>query len=206
MKTRLNLLSLVLLLIFGLHIGNSMLRGSNRAQRDLENSQIELNHSSWLELDTHHPIVIDSIFNEKRNVWMPVQTETVTLFIPDRGSLSYLFSDFMFLFVSLFFLLILMVCFYKVIKSVKDAIFFDRKNIKRLRLIGICFLALWIAINIRSLVMSWTFSALFENTVYSLKLEGLQDPSFLIYAFIAFLVAEIFAIGLRLKEEQDLTI
>lgn len=212
MKTRLNIISLLILLVFGIHIGYAVYRGFENANKSMkkydENSSVEQRSSSLVTLNTHNPIVIDSIFNEKTGSWLPVQTEKVAVPVPIAryDNLLNIWSDCVFVFVVLFGLPTLLICFYKVIRSVNAVVIFDKKNISRLRIIGLTFLALWVAVNMRNLVMSWDLFTLLANTTYSLERGGLSNLSFLIYGLISFLSAEVLAIGLRLKEEQDLTI
>jgi|GEM_PF-4684035 len=210
MKTRLTILSCLLLLVFGFHVGYSVFHGFNYAQRKMtgyeQDSFVEKNSSSLIKLNTHNPIVIDSVFDVKQDVWTPVQSKTATVSIPVEYSMPEILCNLIFVLVSLVSLPILIIYLYKVINSVLATIIFDKKNIARLRIIGFSFLALWLVINMRSLIMSWELSALLKNTNYSIERGGLENLSFLVYALISLLIAEILAMGLRLKEEQDLTI
>lgn len=99
-----------------------------------------------------------------------------------------------------------LVYFFKLIRHINRGIIFDWANVKLLRRLG------W------SLIM--TFAGYFGSTAsanYGLaqqvSLNGcdfstavlFSDPT-LVLGFVSLLVAEIFAIGLKMKEEQDLTI
>lgn len=210
MKNKLNILSLMLLCVFGLHIGYAVLNGVSYAKKSIEDyDETEHQHTghstiSTVTLNRYDPVVIDSVFNEKKGIWLPVQTERVAVVIED--GLSGLLTNLLFVVVSLFTIPTLIICFYKIIKSVKNAVVFDRKNISRFRIMGLSFFALWFVFNLHNFVISWDLFSILNETEYSLVRGGLRDISILVYALISFLSAEILAVGLRLKEEQDLTI
>lgn len=96
--------------------------------------------------------------------------------------------------------------FFKLIRNINRGDIFSWKNVKFLRKLGWSLILLFIC----------TFSTIMIGNYEAaqvLTLEGCEysntfafsDPSFIL-GFIALLVAEVFAVGLKLKEEQDLTI
>ena len=86
--------------------------------------------------------------------------------------------------------------FAKMIRNIHRNIIFDWANVKRLRRLGI------------SLILSFCCSTAIiaiNNYLVSQVISLKSDPTLLI-GFTALLFAEIFAIGLKMKEENDLTI
>ena len=96
--------------------------------------------------------------------------------------------------------------FAKMIRNIHRNIIFDWANVKRLRRLGIslilsfCCSTAIIAIN--NYLVSQVISL--KDSSFSISFQ-LSDPTLLI-GFTALLFAEIFAIGLKMKEENDLTI
>ena len=96
--------------------------------------------------------------------------------------------------------------FFKLIRNINRGIIFDWQNVKRLRKLGFALLVTF---------GCYFFSIAGTNYMLSevVMLKGCEssilfifaDPT-LILAFVSLLVAEIFAIGLKMQEEQELTI
>ena len=95
--------------------------------------------------------------------------------------------------------------FLKIVFAVNKSIIFEWINIRRLRRVGIGFVLMFIIDGIVSTIQK---SAALEL----IELEGYEIVNFsyegilLLLGMVSFLFAEILAAGLRLKEEQDLTI
>lgn len=99
-----------------------------------------------------------------------------------------------------------LVQFFKLIRNINRGDIFSWKNVKYLRKLGWALILLFLC----------TFSTIVignHEAAQVLELKGCEysnifafsDPSFIL-GFISLLVAEVFAKGLKLKEEQDLTI
>lgn len=96
--------------------------------------------------------------------------------------------------------------FVKMIRNIHRNIIFDWANVKRLRRLGLslilCFCCSLVTFAINNHLVSQVISL--KDCDFSIAFQ-FSDPTLLI-GFTALLFAEIFAIGLRLKEENDLTI
>jgi len=70
---------------------------------------------------------------------------------------------------------------------------------------AIGFILLFIAEAMNSIYDSYIASSLIKISDYSI-IMGSFNTSYLVISMVTFILAEIFAVGLRLKEEQELTI
>ena len=95
--------------------------------------------------------------------------------------------------------------FLKIIFAVNKAIIFEWINVKRLRRMGIGLVIMFIASAIIVTNQNYIALKVIEIENYDI-INSAYDGIILMLGMISFLVAEIFAMGLKLKEEQDLTI
>ena len=102
--------------------------------------------------------------------------------------------------------------FVKMIRNIHRNIIFDWANVKRLRRLGfsliLCFCCSLVTFAINNHLVSQAISL--KDCDFSIAFQ-FSDPTLLIgltllIGFTALLFAEIFAIGLKMKEENDLTI
>lgn len=98
------------------------------------------------------------------------------------------------------------VYFCKLIVQINRNIVFDWTNVKYLRRIGWSLIAMFFCAFVSVWITNYQLSqeVALKGTEFNLLL-AFSDPTFIL-GFIALLAAEVFAIGLRLKEENDLTI
>lgn len=98
------------------------------------------------------------------------------------------------------------VYFCKLIVQINRNIVFDWTNVKYLRRIGWGLIAIFFCAFVSVWITNYQLSQVvaLKGTEFNLLL-AFSDPTFIL-GFIALLAAEVFALGLRLKEENDLTI
>jgi hypothetical protein len=148
---------------------------------------------------THDTLMV---YNDKTGARIPVKVAEVSVemkeipfsvyyMIPIALSLSILF-------------IIACVQFYKLIVSVARSKIFEWSNVKRLRYIGGVLIVLFLFEFIIGLIFLLRVGEYISLPGYHLDGEINAIP--LILGLFLLLVAEIFAKGLRLKEEQELTI
>jgi hypothetical protein len=112
--------------------------------------------------------------------------------------------------------LVLLYQLVKIVKSIRENRVFERKNIKRIKRIGVVFLAFPILARLKDLLFSQAVAESLEIPGYTvIKEKGFWIfPSiislevllgFLIMLLI-FLLAQVFAYGMMLKTENDLTV
>lgn len=222
MKTRLNIFSLLIVSIFILATAYEVYTGMTDfrqgfkegyskgnewgTERPSAAEQLGMPYYLKLSLNTTGDMPVDSVYNKVTQKYHPAEY-TAIKFYPqeDTSFLIEINNIFMSLLIMIVFP-VLIVCFWKVITSVKKAIIFERNNIRRLRIIGSCFALLAVFTGIPQLLMEIEATRAIAIEGYSIIRGEWFMSSLWIYSLISFIVAETFAIGLRLKEEQDLTI
>lgn len=96
--------------------------------------------------------------------------------------------------------------FFKLIRNINRGDIFSWKNVKYLRKLGWALILLFLCTFFTIVIGNYEAAQVLElkGCEYS-NIFAFSDPSFIL-GFISLLVAEVFARGLKLKEEQDLTI
>jgi len=102
--------------------------------------------------------------------------------------------------------ILLIYWFIKLIFNINKSIIFEWKNVKLLRKIGILLIGFYVCGIIFAFLFGNYASSLVSIPGYFLDNSKFFSYGSLIQGIIALIVAEIFAIGLKLKEEQDLTV
>lgn len=209
MKKRMVLIYILLCFALGLQFGFS----GGRAIRDFERgwNSVGSNNDAqeyvmldvYLKPDTAH-MPTDSLYNKKSNTWMPAQIRSASVGIADEGMpwVSGLAKGI----VKIILFVVLMVLFFKLMIEVGLSRVFVWKNVKLLRLIGLILILVSVMDYIEFKYAVESFRAMIEIPGYIVSGNRLFNFMNLILGLAAFLIAEVFAIGLKLKEEQDLTI
>ena len=174
---------------------------SGKSKKDYQSFTLKLNPEKFL--------APDSLYNGKTGKWMPASTKEVKVYI-NKDEIEYPYVDdfivkIIFLIIALTGIYMLVVNFIKIMISVNKSVIFDWINVRRLRKIGTGLILIFVADAIISIYESVLAIGQIKISNYSIVLESFSE-NLLVEGMIAFIVAEIFAVGLRLKEEQDLTI
>lgn len=155
---------------------------------------------------TEAGVYTDSIYNARQERWMPVQYSELLTKVENPISTGKMI---MILGLSLTYLLALLfglICFIKLIRNINRSLIFEWKNVHNLNYLGFSLLiAFFIGIALEYLNYS-SVVELVRIPGYDLDWNTAIQTTNLILGLATLLIAEIFAIGLRLKEEQDLTI
>lgn len=214
-KKRLNGITILLVVAFGLRLYSimgeewydfklSFKEGYESARRDYRQET----HSLYLRLlpdgNTEMP---DSVYNKKTESWIPARMSEAVVTVPDHR--IFLWETI--LMIPLVLILIPVsifgfVQFFKLINAVNKSIIFDWANVRRLRIIGVAYIIAFVIHFCVEALGDRAASLLVEIPGYRLVTSDLFEAGSLLLGLAAFLIAEIFAVGLRLKEEQDLTI
>jgi len=148
----------------------------------------------------------DSIFNRKTGEWLPARIIKAEVYAPVK---EYRLFDYIwqipFFPLALAGVIMVPFNFFLIINSVNKSVIFEWINVKRLRRIGLGFVLYFVADIIARIYENSLRVSFIDMENYNIITSSFDD-GVLVYGMIAFLVAEIFAAGLRLKEEQDLTI
>lgn len=220
MKRRLNILTLLILFAFGLHIvfdiyfnmesfsaGFEEGYNEGRSLKGKKEASVSSHRDINLVKEENSEMPLDSLYNTTLGRWMPMQIQSVIVEIPEKDRTSK--EVFLLIPITLG-LLVTSICFIvyflKLIIAVNASRIFDRVNISRLRKLGVTFICMGVLFSLGNYIDYYTSCSLINIPGYHLSAEDVFDFSYFIYALIAFLIAEIFAIGLRLQEEQELTI
>ena len=91
------------------------------------------------------------------------------------------------------------------IRAVNKSVIFEWINVKRLRRIGVGFLVLFVVNIIQDFIQYFFLKKSVELVDYNIR-NPFNEGGVLLFGMIAFLIAEVFAVGIRLREEQELTI
>ena len=149
----------------------------------------------------------DSLYNNASGKYMPAQYRQVVVKVKDHAYTGWHIA--LYTIMALFALIsivVMAVCFLKLVYAINKSRIFDWKNVLKLRMIGIAMLVFFVSDAIISYMVYYMNVAQIDIKGYIVQSTGMSDFSLLLPALIILLIAEIFAMGLRLKEEQDLTI
>lgn len=96
--------------------------------------------------------------------------------------------------------------FIKFIRNINRSDIFCWANVKLLRKLGTSLLITFAATLTSTYMHTWQLSQVLKIPGYSYNWLNPFSHSSLLLGVLAFVIAEVFAIGLKMKEEQDLTI
>ena len=96
--------------------------------------------------------------------------------------------------------------FIKFIRNINRSDIFCWTNVKLLRRLGLYLIITFAATLTSSYIHTWQLSQTLKISGYSYNWLNPFSHSSLLLGVLAFVIAEVFAIGLKMKEEQDLTI
>ena len=98
------------------------------------------------------------------------------------------------------------VLFIRLIVSINKSDIFNWKNVRRLRRLGILLIIGFVCTFLLAFLSFHNVEKVFSVTGYSLSMADMVHITSLVLGISALIVAEVFAIGLKMKEEQELTI
>lgn len=149
----------------------------------------------------------DSIYNEKTGCYIPMTYSSVVVNCRTQHSLPVSIMSALASLLSAGLCVWAVLLFFRLVMAINRSEIFCWKNVRYLRRLGFsllvagCCSMLVAYIDYRSLVELYSFSG------YSLHFSGMVlKTSPLVLGLCALIVGEVFAIGLKMKEEQDLTI
>ncbi|MDO5570403.1 MAG: DUF2975 domain-containing protein [Bacteroidales bacterium] len=148
----------------------------------------------------------DAIYNEISHSVLPAQHSEIVVKIEQEKNITRLIFTLILCIAQLVVIAIAFICLLKLIKNINNSIIFEWVNVKQLKNIGF------------SLIISFLIYTLLNFINYTIITKSIMIPDYridwtsgiqttnLILGLASLLVAEIFAQGLKLKEEQELTI
>ena len=87
-----------------------------------------------------------------------------------------------------------------------QGVIFNWKNVRRLRRLGVLLIIGFVCTFLLAFLSFHNVEKVFSVTGYSLSMADMVHITSLVLGISALIVAEVFAIGLKMKEEQELTI
>lgn len=215
MKRRLNILCLVVMLVLsysvleqgyyiflgakmgaqtGLELGK---KGSDiAAYKELMNLKVvNLIPSSMESFDFFR----DSVYNEKSRSYVPAAYSSLMVSVDSHDSVLLIYLH-------LGFSLWAVVLFIRLIISINKSDIFNWRNVRRLRRLGMALVVSFCCTFASSYLDFIGIDTVFSLHGYELSLSELVSTTTLVLGLCSLIVGEVFAIGLKMKEEQDLTI
>lgn len=231
MKRRLNILCIIVLLLMGwsvLEMGYYMMVGATTgfkagweyAKQQAEDPQApptpemevigQLHHMEHVHL---HPRTFDmeqwladSVYNAKTGRYVPAMYAELMVSVPREESTAMQAAGSLLGLLKLAASIWAIVLFIRWVVAVNRADIFTWRNVRRLRLMGVLMLVSCAATWLMEYLTLHDLEQAFALPGYELSLAGTVSLSVLLLGLCSLIVAEVFAIGLRMKEEQDLTI
>lgn len=219
MKTKLNLICFLLFCALGVSLSLNIiggLEGTNEAWQIIRKENTEQNKKDKTYVVDLYTVIRlaptipgsypDSIYNDRAEKWIPVQYNEIITRVDKEFTKSELILVLLLLLTSLAAMIMGFVEFVKLIRNINRSEIFEWSNVRHLKRLGFAFLVVF-AINL--LFSYLNYSSILEQVNvrgYKIDWSSAVQTYNLVIGLASLLVAEIFAIGLRLKEEQDLTI
>lgn len=218
MKRQLNLICVLIFFFVGLSLvpsiysmGSAFVDGFKAGMSQAENS-----HGLSAHAERISPLALnlwpksladtsDKLFNLKDQAWYPVSHIKSVVWVNTEDVGMARFVSFLML-VGLFFIVKAILQFYRLINAINHEVIFDWMNVRRLNRIGRNLLISFVITQVYMFMEYWMVARLFELEGYKLNFWCDFQSMPLIMGLVALLVGRIFAIGLQMKEEQELTI
>lgn len=223
MKRRLNILCVLVMLVLGysvlesaylmgrgfgegLAIGMNMVKKEKGKTPDVNKLNNVYGMKAIALMPNNFTGYTDSVYNEKSATYVPAVYNQMVVIVPTKSDIWGMLVPQLFILISLFTTLLTIVLFVKLIVSINKSDTFNWKNVYTLRWIGGSLILSYFCIAIPAYIAGYQLSEVFALRGYSLHQSDLTSVTTLVLGITSLIVAEVFAIGLRLKEEQDLTI
>lgn len=226
MKRRLNIFCVLVLLVLGYsvvetayYMGIGMKAGMEASQEIMESGDKEA-MESFRELGGMEYIGLiprslnkgvmkllsDSIYNEKSGEYVPVMYSSMAVSVRTNRSWASSVASGMLGLLTFVAIIWAIVLFFKLIVAVNRSHIFNWQNVRRLRRMGLLLIAGFGCSFLSSYLSLCNLREALVLQNYDLSISDLVSTTILVIGLTALIVAEVFAIGLKLQEEQDLTI
>lgn len=222
MKKRLNILCLIVMLVLGysvLHVGYYFFIGfklgvetvaENEEDVSKVHKMINMQYINLipksLSMQGNSDMFVDSVYNEKSQTYVPAAYSSMVVSIETLPSVGRTISNRLFPPLQLVLYIWAIVLFIRLVISINKSDIFNWRNVRRLRRIGGILIIAFCCTGITAYLNLRGIEEVFSLRGYELSLSDMLDTTILVVGLCSLIVGEIFAIGLRMKEEQDLTI
>lgn len=212
MKRRLNILCLLVVLVLGYsvleaayYMGEGFMAGVEMTQ-DNEGFDRAKNMKAISVLPADFSDFTDSVYNEKTGAYVPALYGQLLISVPVKTSPAALIAVSLVQILGIAASVVGVILFVKLIVSINRSLIFSWRNVRRLRWLGVALIFHYLCMLIPLLVTGREVNQVFALRGYEIHQSDLVSVITLVLAIVSFIVAEVFAIGLKMKEEQDLTI
>lgn len=149
---------------------------------------------------------LDSIYNEKSAGYVPATYSSMMVSVDTK---STVWSQMTYSLLNLAHIGICVwaiILFIRLVISINKSDIFKWKNVRRLRLLGLALIVSFCTALLPAYLTLNSVEQVFSVRGYDLNLSDMVNTTTLVLGLSTLIVAEVFAIGLKMKEEQDLTI
>ncbi|WP_455592841.1 DUF2975 domain-containing protein [Bacteroides sp.] len=212
MKRRLNILCLLVMIVISYSLIESLYYFSVGFNAGVEMSQTP---EGIKQAMTMKPIAVapssfsqfpDSVYNEKTHTYVPALYGQLVVSVPVQTSTAKMLMN---SFVQMFAIamsVVAVIMFIQLIVSINRSRIFEWRNVRRLRWLGGALILHYLCMLIPLLMAGREVNEVFALRGYTLHQSDLASILTLVLGIVSLIVAEVFSIGLKMKEEQDLTI
>lgn len=221
MKRRLNILCIFIVIIVGYPVADYAFvfmdaakagfeKGLQAAKGTDEETRAELTRMKHLKyinlLPVYDNLLQDSVYNEKTGSYVPVLYSEISVNVDTNPSAAIFVTMSMAFLLNIAAGIAVIVLFISFIISINNSVIFNWKNVTKLRWLGVALIICFIAELIPYVLSYIELTDAFSMKGYKLYLAGGIRITTLILGIASFIFAEIFAMGLKMQEEQELTI
>ena len=218
MKRRLNILCALVLVVLvlslyttGYQFGTGFIMGldvANEQKDNLERNEDSMFHGDFRLVNlvpTTAMVQPDTIFNSKTGEKELAVYKELAVRIGKEQNYTQLIITSTCSLINIIVSIAALIIFVRIILNINRSQIFEWRNVRRLRWLGSLLIASFILELLPKLVNYWGISEVFALNKYMIAPFALQVTDMLL-GLGCLIVAETFAIGLRMKEEQELTI
>ncbi len=218
MKKKLNILCFIVMLVLsysvieavyymgigfksGVELGLSAKMNMQRKQELMHLENINL-----LPRDLSNNFLTDSIYNAKTGKYIPATYGQLTVSVDTQPSIVLRILSVIASLTDFVTTIWAIILFIRIVVSINKSEIFNWKNVRRIRCLGILLIISFACTFLTAFLTVYNVEKVFSSLHYSLCLTDMVKITSLVLGLTALIVAEVFAIGLKMKEEQDLTI
>lgn len=231
MKRRLNILCVIVMLVLsysvieslyymGVGVSVGVKAGieiaedvkNNNSASDRHTKSHELANMKYVALLPHAiagkegELLNDSIYNEKTGKFVPAMYSTMAIGIETQESVVSKVLSGLAKLLGIVTVVWAMVLFIKIIVAINRSDIFNWRNVRYLRRLGVLLIISFGCSLLSEYLSLYNLREVLSLPSYDLTLSDMVSTTTLVLGLSALIVAEVFAIGLKMKEEQDLTI
>ena len=217
MKKKLNILCVIVMLVLGYSVIDAAYYVGTGFKAGIElgtNKKLamakkqELMHLQVISLMPKHMsnILSDSIYNAKTGKYLPASYGQLAVSVDTHPSITVRVMSALAGLTDFITTVWAVVLFIRIIIAINKSDIFNWRNVRRIRRLGIMLIIGFGCTLFMALLTAYSVGKVFDSSNYSLYVTDMVKITSLVLGITALIVAEVFAIGLKMKEDQDLTI